>query len=651
MPITYSERITIAMGMSASQARLLTITGKLTDNELRSQTITNSKLRLAQKSSEASQAYMDALNTEKLTYKYYNDNGESASYNLTPALIYSYEPLKNQYSIQNASGQNLVSATDAKNYEETDNLADFLKRYNLLENVEYEETVKKTRKIEVDVNNPAWQTWKDEEPKETDSTYVIPGTPGTHIYDWQYDDSGEGKSLYEMFINASEDCYGAAVTSTSFSQCYQHVLCHMLDLSITSTGEFETSKYPKQFTTSTGDSVGITLNSDESFDLVGSAINGGKTPYMLPISDVIRDGYTPKDGSPTIILMATAHPSDSYSENTAEWSKLISDYYLKNLDTSENPMSNDTKLKILLSNYKKDSNGNISQKTLREKCVDMLYVIKNLGKGLVSDRNIYYTNVMVPLIKTFQEDLQITLEGMNIVDKGKDTEGTPDTVDTEKFKQDHEAWEKKEPPKTIKQEQTEEYEDTQKVSLVTINDKDKAQWYVNLWYMMNGSETANKVSEKRNETLDKTIYQVDGAEKNLKMSNSSNYKVIDDQLFTSNEWLTFALKNGIVTLKQASYFNPATDSGKVAELNSEGYFWNSTAYSSTTDIVAVEDEVAIAKAEVKYKNTTTEIENQDKKYDQDLKKLDSEHNALQTEYESLKSVIDKNVERSFKAFS
>lgn len=50
---------------------------------------------------------------------------------------------------------------------------------------------------------------------------------------------------------------------------------------------------------------------------------------MLPISDVIRDGYTPKDGSPTIILMATAHPSDSYSENTAEWSKLISDYYLK----------------------------------------------------------------------------------------------------------------------------------------------------------------------------------------------------------------------------------------------------------------------------------------------------------------------------------
>ena len=77
--------------------------------------------------------------------------------------------------------------------------------------------------------------------------------------------------------------------------------------------------------------------------------------------------------------------------------------------------------------------------------------------------------------------------------------------------------------------------------------------------MMNGSETANVVVEDKDS--EENLFKVNGAEKNLKMSNSSNYKVIDDQLFTSNEWLTFALKNGIVTLKQASYFNPATDSG------------------------------------------------------------------------------------------
>ena len=117
--------------MSATQARLLTITGRLTDNEMRSQTITNSKLRLAQKSSDASQEYMDALSSEKLVFKYYNDNGESSTYNLTPALLYSYEPLKNQYSIQNASGQNLVSATDANNFENSGTLSEFLDKYGL----------------------------------------------------------------------------------------------------------------------------------------------------------------------------------------------------------------------------------------------------------------------------------------------------------------------------------------------------------------------------------------------------------------------------------------------------------------------------------------------------------------------------------------
>ena len=119
------------MGMSATQARLLTITGRLTDNEMRSQTITNAKLRLAQKSSEASQTYMDALSSEKLVFKTYGDNGETSTYNLTPALLYSYEPLKNQYSIQNASGQNLVSATDAANFEASATLDDFLDKYGL----------------------------------------------------------------------------------------------------------------------------------------------------------------------------------------------------------------------------------------------------------------------------------------------------------------------------------------------------------------------------------------------------------------------------------------------------------------------------------------------------------------------------------------
>ena len=67
------------MGMAAGQARLLSITARLTDNELRSQTITNSKLRLAEESSEASQTYMNALNSTQLMFGQYDSEG-SLSY-------------------------------------------------------------------------------------------------------------------------------------------------------------------------------------------------------------------------------------------------------------------------------------------------------------------------------------------------------------------------------------------------------------------------------------------------------------------------------------------------------------------------------------------------------------------------------------------
>lgn len=561
------------MGMSASQARLLTITGRLTDNELRSQTITNSKLRLAQKSSEASQAYMDALNTEKLTYKYYNDNGESASYNLTPALIYSYEPLKNQYSIQNASGQNLVSATDAKNYEETDSLYEFLKRYGLIEG--YTRTETET------VTNPeynAWvvshDAWVKSEPKPDDYTTTTEIEVTKRI---------NTSPIYPELTGKLGGCFGIAVNGNN---CYMHVLSALIGVG--------------EHTTSDGHTYNIYYKEDKCEE----------------------------------------HNEDwcwnTYSRNSEE----IGDDLRQSLYTDElSKEAYNDYIKADYGNVKCTGSGTDTEKygnNVYQKIVDFLWEVHDEYRVGNNTGAIANPDSLARFFYLIEFDLGDSYT--------KTSTETNTELDSGAYEEAHKKWEESEPgepPKTITKTKT--------IDDIAINDKSKGQWYTNLWYMMNGSETANVVVEDKDS--EENLFKVNGAEKNLKMSNSSNYKVIDDQLFTSNEWLTFALKNGIVTLKQASYFNPATDSGKVAELNSEGYFWNSTAYSSTTDIVAVEDEVAIAKAEVKYKNTTTEIENQDKKFDQDLKKLDTEHNALQTEYEALKSVIDKNVDRSFKAFS
>ena len=98
---------------------------------------------------------------------------------------------------------------------------------------------------------------------------------------------------------------------------------------------------------------------------------------MVPVSDVIRDGYDPKDGSPVQTLMAYDHPSSELDLSTAkEWEKLISDYYMQSINI--NDTSNDALLKRLISNYKPNPSGNPIKKTLREKTIDMLYLITNL---------------------------------------------------------------------------------------------------------------------------------------------------------------------------------------------------------------------------------------------------------------------------------
>ena len=132
-----------------------------------------------------------------------------------------------------------------------------------------------------------------------------------------------------------------------------------------------------------------------------------------------------------------------------------------------------------------------------------------------------------------------------------------------------------------------------------------------------------------------------------KQDNQNNYKILEDYYMYNENWLQFALEHGIVTMEQVQY----QEEGETLVEQMNQYAWVSVQYSNCADFYEEQDDVAIAKAEAEYNRKTTEIQAKDKKYDTDLKKLDTEHNALQTEYDSIKSVIEKNVERSFKAFS
>lgn len=154
-----------------------------------------------------------------------------------------------------------------------------------------------------------------------------------------------------------------------------------------------------------------------------------------------------------------------------------------------------------------------------------------------------------------------------------------------------------------------------------VDNSGEKTWYTNLWYRMNGDKD------------DKTS------------TSEQSWTTLSDSDMNSSKWIQYALESGIVTLEQVKYANSSTN-----EINDKGE-WTSVIYTSALDITEESDDTDLAKAEAEYNAALQNLESKDKQYDNELKNLDTEHSALQSEYESVQTTIQKNVERSFKAFS
>ncbi len=120
------------------------------------------------------------------------------------------------------------------------------------------------------------------------------------------------------------------------------------------------------------------------------------------------------------------------------------------------------------------------------------------------------------------------------------------------------------------------------------------------------------------------------------MSTSGYTTTQNETNLKDTDWFVEQLKSGALTL---SYYS-TTDKAFVG-----------TTLNSDESITEQEDSSAMVIAEQVYQNQMDQLESQDKQFDLQLNKLESEHNALQTEYDSVKSVISKNVEKSFNVFN
>ena len=225
-----------------------------------------------------------------------------------------------------------------------------------------------------------------------------------------------------------------------------------------------------------------------------------------------------------------------------------------------------------------------------------------------------YNTTLIELLKTFQQDMEYAFKEFN----------------EDLYNQDRNDWLLEEPPKPTVDYYIDE-------TVPTVENKDKGQWYINLWHRMNGPS-----QEKAGTTLeDGTVVEGGKTSSGLPL-----YKVLEDGLMDNAEWLQYALENGTVTLEKVEFVEEAEVGTGLADCE-----WTSIVWSNASDISESQNEAAITKAEIEYEQALNDIQAKDKQYDNQLKILDTEHNALQTEYDSIKSIIEKTVERNLKIYS
>lgn len=691
------------MGLS-SNARLLSLTARLTSNEYESQQLSNAKMRLATRSQEVSENYISALNSTNYNFLTFDSAGNSYNSTLTPALLYQYADNKNQYILTNSAGKALISNQDAINFEKSSCLQDFLACYGL--NAEYKtenlETYYEKIKDEIDIdggcktwNNAlagikeqidaqnltykygeaSWAKIKNETYETAEGDIIYGGPQGLYqnslnLYNTLITSSNAGYDIDVADLDAAREQVSATrqnavdvVTYDSWLEAQirngieaRNAEDNVLDSKLTTVSEnldvlkeflpkyaeaddlnsFITDIYGSDKTNNTegadeSHQIGGIYETDEtdSTDETGETDETDKT-------DGTDNTSTTKEIKLSMLNTATqnffntimkmmriidkANNHESYDENSPEW----------NITSIDNEHTRPQYVFLFdeaqLSCYYQLSYTDPSfyMQSLQDKenapnYGDMEDFTKNL-KAFIGNFASYYEEMI--------KDHNAKDSSIN---KLLDCLGTTENKDGATISTVEDAYKKLEEYRTNLAEYNAELErlGISSEEAFTYADTTQAQWYTNLWYKLNGASTTKTCT------------------------NQSSYSVLDSGVFTSTSWITNAITQGQINIESASALNcekKAMDDENPFIFNLTGIKWTNKIFSNCTDIVQSDDDKAVATAEAEYKREMAEINAKDEKYQRQISLLDSQHTALQTEYDSVKGALDKNIDRSFKAF-
>lgn len=663
------------MGMSASQARLLTITARLADNELRSQTINNAKMRLSTQSAQASDNYINALNDANMMFSNYDLTGTSQSQLLTYNALTSYSSYNNQYGLVSSAGQLLVSESEAAMFKAADgNVNAYLKAHGLEYTTTYFE--------------------KDKEIKNDD--YPVP-----------YNLVGADR-LKEMY-----EAYNSDLTSSEYEKYESYFSSFLQTTEALKAGSKEIVKSylmyngnsPQLYspTGSSGDSVSIGIAGISNGQLANAfknAFTNGNNTYSISnlekmgltkagiaalneiVNSVGHDGpvgtisekrdlkpnndgtYTLTDGSMKITIGKDQNGKITVSGNTdlvVSGSTNTEDDYSytwdQNATTIEGVINSLTYTDCEGTyNFKanKDTSGNLTG-------ADAVYKYPDQAdfKEALDD----LADEIVGYVSSNEELFNFGTFGKNMLEM-ESSGRLPAGIDLNKVLKSGKTY------KTVLSEYTDasnnfftlvaggnasklqELLDNNSISVKDLEDMDlllKAMKKYNVGYSDEFKtvidktiidQMIDKYGEPKYAWVDETDSTNSGnsdakAQWYTNMFNrmKSGYKTIENGLASSSEWLRFALESGLVTMEQVD----------------KSYSWKSLDYKTCSNITEQTDNSeAVSKAEAEYNRAMKDIDAKDSMYDIQLKNIDTEHTALQTEYDSVKSVISKNIDRTFK---
>lgn len=663
------------MGMSASQARLLTITARLADNELRSQTINNAKMRLSTQSAQASDNYINALNDANMMFSNYDLTGTSQSQLLTYNALTSYSSYNNQYGLVSSAGQLLVSESEAAMFKAADgNVNAYLKAHGLEYTTTYFD--------------------KDKEIKNDD--YPVP-----------YNLVGADR-LKEMY-----EAYNSDLTSSEYEKYESYFSSFLQTTEALKAGSKEIVKSylmyngnsPQLYspTGSSGDSVSIGIAGISNGQLANAfknAFTNGNNTYSISnlekmgltkagiaalneiVNSVGHDGpvgtisekrdlkanndgtYTLTDGAMKITIGKDQNGKITVSGNSdlvVSGSTNTEDDYSytwdQNATTIEGVINSLTYTDCEGTyNFKanKDTSGNLTG-------ADAVYRYPDKADFKEALDNL--ADEIVGYVSSNEELFNFGTFGKNMLER-ESSGRLPAGIDLNKVLKSGKTY------KTVLSEyadasnnffklvaggnasQLQDLLDNNSISVKDLEDVDlllKAMKKYSVGYSDEFKtvidktiidQMIDKYGEPKYAWVDETDSTNSGnadakAQWYTNMFNrmKSGYKTIENGLASSSEWLRFALESGLVTMEQVD----------------KSYSWKSLDYKTCSNITEQTDNSeAVSKAEAEYNRAMKDIDAKDSMYDIQLKNIDTEHTALQTEYDSVKSVISKNIDRTFK---